>query len=105
MCFLESLGLPPTYLRLEHHKNATVPRYINFHHYPKSTQTEVDETGIIPHRDSSVFTIVSQGYGTSGLYINPYGEWIPVCPQEGGLVVNVGDILQVQQTFLRSLQT
>jgi isopenicillin N synthase-like dioxygenase len=91
----ESLGLVPTYLRLEHHKNATVPRYMIFHHYPKSTSSTVDETGILPHRDSSVFTIVSQGYNEAGLKINPYGQWVSVNPQPGSLVVNVGDILEV----------
>ncbi|CAM6126293.1 unnamed protein product [Calypogeia fissa] len=92
--FSQSLGLPHTYLREVHHKNATVPRYLNFHHYPKATKSDVDETGIVPHRDSSVFTIVSQGYDTEGLQINPCGEWVPVLPKRGSLVVNVGDILQ-----------
>jgi isopenicillin N synthase-like dioxygenase len=96
----ESLGLPPTYLRLEHHKNATVPRYMIFHYYPKSMSSTVDETGLLPHRDSSIFTIVSQGYSAPGLMINPYGKWVPVNPQPGSLIVNVGDILAVCKATL-----
>lgn len=93
--FSEGLGLPPSHIRLEHHKNDTVPRYLNFHHYPKGTKLAVEETGIVPHKDSSVFTIVSQCDGETGLEISRDGKWIPVLPQRGGLIVNVGDILQV----------
>ncbi|CAM6097452.1 unnamed protein product [Calypogeia fissa] len=92
--FSESLGLPPSHIRSKHHKNASVPRYLNFHHYPKSTKPQVEETGITPHKDSSVFTIVAQCDGEKGLEINPDGDWISVMPQRGGLIVNVGDILQ-----------
>lgn len=92
--FSESLGLPRTYLREVQHKNADVPRYLKFSYYLKGKKSNGEETGLIPHRDSSVFTIVCQGYDTNGLQINPYGEWITVLPRKGSLVVTVGDILQ-----------
>lgn len=93
--FSEGLGLPASHLRLEHHRNSSVPRSLNFHHYPKSTMPAKQEQGIGAHKDSSVFTVVAQGDGERGLEINPEGDqWIPVMPQRGALIVNVGDILQ-----------
>lgn len=93
--FSESLGLPPSHIRLKHHRNSTVPRYLHFHNYPKSTKPAVEEDGIRAHKDSSVFTIVAQPVGETGLEINPEGDqWIPVMPRRGGLIVNIGDILQ-----------
>jgi isopenicillin N synthase-like dioxygenase len=101
--FSESLGLPADHIRLHHHKNAEVPRYLNFHHYPKGEKPSEAEMGIGAHKDSSVFTIVAQTDGEKGLEINPDGEWISIMPQRGGLIVNVGDILQVLHSYLISL--
>jgi isopenicillin N synthase-like dioxygenase len=54
-----------------------------------------EEWGIGAHKDSSIFTILTQNDNEKGLEFMPGEEWIPILPQRGGVVVIVGDILQV----------
>ncbi|KAG6542508.1 hypothetical protein Mapa_016091 [Marchantia paleacea] len=94
----ESLGHPPTFLRKKYHDNS-VPRNFVLHYYPKKSKHELDECdiqiGLKAHKDTSVLSIVAQGFNASGLQINVTGDkWITATPSKGGLIINVGDILQ-----------
>lgn len=56
--------------------------------------TETENNGITEHEDGNCFTFVVQDEA-GGLEVNKNGEWIPVIPEEGKIVVNVGDVIQV----------
>jgi len=48
------------------------------------------------HTDYTGFTILRQDPKVSGLQVQaPTGEWVPVPPIEGALVINAGDLIQV----------
>jgi len=53
-----------------------------------------ENNGIGEHQDANSVTLVIQD-GVGGLQVRKNGEWIPVVPAEGTIVVNVGDVLQV----------
>ncbi|THC95818.1 hypothetical protein EYZ11_004688 [Aspergillus tanneri] len=51
--------------------------------------------GIGPHKDSGFLTFLFQGTTHSGLEAqNKTGNWVPICPLPGHLVVNVGRQLE-----------
>jgi hypothetical protein len=76
--FSESLGLPSDYIRLRQHKNAEVPSYLYAHYYPKSEKPLEEEWGVGAHKDSSIFTILTQTDGEKGLEFMPEEECIPI---------------------------
>ena len=63
-------------------------------HYPKKGEG-VKASGIHPHKDTDILTIIAPD-PVGGLEVRtPDGEWIkPQCP-EGGLIVNIGDMLEI----------
>lgn len=63
------------------------------HYYPACPQPELT-TGTSKHSDSTFITILLQDQ-IGGLQILHGGEWVDVEPIAGGLVVNIGDLLQV----------
>lgn len=70
-------------------------------YYPPCPQPEL-VTGITPHSDATILTFLLQLNGVDGLHIHKDGCWFPVSILPNALVVNVGDILEVQ-IFLSSL--
>ncbi len=71
-------------------------------HYPANISTDKDRasndaplSGIHPHKDTDILTIIAPD-PVGGLEIRtPDGQWIePDCP-EGGVIVNIGDMLEV----------
>ncbi|XP_024515321.1 protein DOWNY MILDEW RESISTANCE 6 [Selaginella moellendorffii] len=48
------------------------------------------------HADPGTITVLQQELGVEGLEVNYNGQWIPVKPVEGALVINVADMLQVK---------
>ncbi|KAM0004331.1 putative oxoglutarate/iron-dependent dioxygenase, isopenicillin N synthase [Helianthus debilis subsp. tardiflorus] len=56
--------------------------------------TEADNNGITEHEDGNLITIVLQE-DVGGLEVCKNGEWIPVIPSTGTLVVNISDVFQV----------
>lgn len=69
-------------------------------HYPSVQKIARSQYGIVnsehygvaPHTDYGCITIVCQ-HGVGGLEVNINGQWCPVEPLEGVLVVNIGDLL------------
>jgi len=63
-------------------------------HYPPVTDDPASSIRAAQHEDINLITILV-GASAEGLEIlNNEGQWIPVRPVEGDIVVNVGDMLQ-----------
>jgi len=59
--------------------------------YPR---TPAGGAGVNPHHDTGFLTVLAPG-PTPGLHVqNHAGEWLAVPPVEGGLVINLGEMLQ-----------
>ncbi|KAM7280116.1 hypothetical protein ACFE04_007250 [Oxalis oulophora] len=87
----ESLGLQPNHLQsMECNKG----EIFVFHYYPECPQPELT-LGVSKHQDQCFLTILLQDQigGLQVLHENQY--WVDVPPIKGGLVVNIGDFLQV----------
>ncbi|KAK1395326.1 1-aminocyclopropane-1-carboxylate oxidase-like [Heracleum sosnowskyi] len=63
------------------------------HYYPPCPQPELT-SGVSKHSDSSFFTILLQDH-IGGLQVLQGDKWADVEPIAGGLVVNIGDSLQI----------
>lgn len=61
--------------------------------YPPCPEPE-RTVGLTPHSDSSFLTVLVQNQ-VKGLRVKHGGEWVEVSPVRGGLIVNVGDFLQI----------
>lgn len=86
----DCLGLPPNFLQT-YNDDRSWDFMAALRYFPA---TETENTGIVPHEDGNCVTLVFQD-NVGGLEVFKDGEWIPVVPQEGNIVVNVGDVLQV----------
>ncbi|XP_074347142.1 1-aminocyclopropane-1-carboxylate oxidase homolog 11-like [Apium graveolens] len=87
----EALGLKPDHLKsMECAKgNYTVAG----HYYPACPQPELTR-GYKKHSDSTFFTILVQDH-IGGLQVLHGDKWANVEPIAGGLLVNIGDMLQI----------
>lgn len=63
-------------------------------YYPPCPKPEL-VMGFAAHSDSTVITILNEVNGVSGLEVKKNGVWLPVNFLPNSLVVNVGDILEV----------
>lgn len=61
--------------------------------------TDDDSNGLSEHEDGNIITLVLQDE-VGGLEVRKNGEWIPVTPTQGTLVVNLGDVVQVRSACL-----
>ncbi|KAJ4712127.1 flavonol synthase/flavanone 3-hydroxylase-like [Melia azedarach] len=86
----ECLGLPPNFLK-EYNHDRSWDFMTTLHYFPA---TEIENNGITEHEDGNCITFVFQD-DAGGLEVNKNGEWIPVIPSPGTIVVNVGDVIQV----------
>ncbi|XP_020234581.1 flavonol synthase/flavanone 3-hydroxylase [Cajanus cajan] len=87
----ECLGLPTNFLK-EFNHDRSGDYMVAFHYFPAASKNE--NNGITDRQDSNCITLAIQD-GVGGLQIRKNGEWIPVVPTEGAIVVNVGNIIQV----------
>ena len=75
---------------------------VNMNYYPTCPNPELT-VGVGRHSDFGTLTILLQD-GIGGLYVNipedadigKKGEWVEIPPTPGALVINVGDMIQVQ---------
>lgn len=65
------------------------------HYFPA---TKIENNGLSEHEDVNLITFVFQDEA-GGLEVCKNGEWIPVTPAEATIVVNVGDVIQVQSNI------
>ncbi|XP_061360885.1 flavonol synthase/flavanone 3-hydroxylase-like [Gastrolobium bilobum] len=86
----ECLGLPHNFLNeFNHDRSGDV--LVVFRYFPASKNENI---GITEHEDSTCISFVFQDE-VGGLQVLKNGEWIPIVPVEGTIVVNVGDCIQV----------
>ncbi|KAK7373638.1 hypothetical protein VNO80_07053 [Phaseolus coccineus] len=86
----EALGLKPSYLK---DMNCAEGLFIQGHYYPPCPQPEFT-LGTSKHTDTAFITILLQDQ-LGGLQILNENQWLNVPPVHGGLVVNIGDVLQL----------
>jgi len=69
---------------------------LGVHHYPAlATPPEPGQLRAGAHTDFGAMTILAMTEGRGGLEAQtPDGRWLPVLPQPGELVVNLGDMMQ-----------
>ncbi|CAK9154566.1 unnamed protein product [Ilex paraguariensis] len=63
------------------------------HYYPYCPQADLT-VGLTSHTDPGVLTVVLQNE-VAGLQVKFGEDWIDVDPVPGGLIINIGDILQI----------
>lgn len=68
---------------------------LSSHHYPPlSEPPEAGQLRTGAHTDFGAFTILAMTDALGGLEVlSPRGDWLPVAPPEGALVVNLGDMM------------
>ncbi|MCL7043770.1 hypothetical protein MKW94_015119, partial [Papaver nudicaule] len=66
---------------------------MKLNYYPPCPKAE-QVMGISPHSDAGALSIILQLNETEGLQIRKDGNWVPVKPIPGALVVNVGDMIE-----------
>lgn len=86
----QCLGLPSTFLK-EFNRDRSWDFMAALHYFPA---TEAENNGITEHEDGNCNTFVFQDEA-GGLEVRRNGKWIPVIPTRGSIVVNVGDVIQV----------
>ncbi|XP_062109292.1 1-aminocyclopropane-1-carboxylate oxidase homolog 1-like isoform X2 [Humulus lupulus] len=88
----EALGLDPNHLSSI---GCAEGLYILGHYYPPCPQPELT-MGTTKHSDNDFITLLLQDH-IGGLQILNHNKWIDVPPLPGALVINIGDILQIQK--------
>ncbi|MFD0986039.1 isopenicillin N synthase family dioxygenase [Methyloligella solikamskensis] len=89
--FSEALGLEPEALDKYFEKPPSQLRLI---HYPYNPDAPEDRPGIGSHTDYEAFTLLLPT--APGLEVmNDEGEWIDAPPVPGGIVINIGDMMEV----------
>jgi isopenicillin N synthase-like dioxygenase len=68
---------------------------IRMNYYPPCPQAHDRVLGLSPHSDAVGLTLLLQVSPVPGLQIRRHGAWIPVTPIPGGLVANIGDVIEM----------
>jgi len=66
----------------------------SMHYYPPCPRPDL-VIGLSSHTDGGGITILLQEDGVVGLQVRKDGDWIPVQPIPGGLVINIGDMVEI----------
>ncbi|XP_047339154.1 S-norcoclaurine synthase 1-like [Impatiens glandulifera] len=67
---------------------------IRINYYPPCIEAE-RVVGLTSHSDATALTLLSQVNDVEGLQIMKDGKWLPVCPIDGAIIVNIGDIFEI----------
>ncbi|KAL3626409.1 hypothetical protein CASFOL_029958 [Castilleja foliolosa] len=87
----EALGLESDHLKnMEFCKG----HRIHGHYYPACPEPRL-AIGINKHSDPGFLTILLQSQGICSLQVLHQGQWVDIQPTPGGLVINIGDLLQL----------
>ncbi|KAE8654125.1 hypothetical protein F3Y22_tig00117056pilonHSYRG00936 [Hibiscus syriacus] len=86
----QCLGLPTNFLR-EFNHDRSWDFMVALRYFPA---TESENNGLTQHEDGNCLSFVFQD-DAGGLQVRMDGEWIPVIPTKGTIVVNLGDVIQV----------
>ncbi|XVE56957.1 hypothetical protein DITRI_Ditri04bG0053100 [Diplodiscus trichospermus] len=86
----QCLGLPTNFLK-EFNHDRSWDFMVALRYFPA---TETDNNGLTEHEDSNCISFVFQDEA-GGLEVRKDGQWIPVIPAKGTLVVNISDVIQV----------
>ncbi len=78
------------------------PQSVRINHYPPCSQAN-KVLGLSPHTDGVGMTLLLQVNDVQGLQIRKDGRWFAVKNLPGALVVNVGDVLEVNAPSLAML--
>lgn len=74
--------------------------FLRLNHYP-SCPVSSDIFGLVPHTDSGFLTILCQDQ-VGGLQLMKDYKWVSVKPNKDALIVNIGDLFQVNiQTWCK----
>lgn len=90
----QSLSLPTNCLK-EYNNDRTHDFLLGLHYFP---ETETANVGKSAHTYPSCITLLYQDE-VGGLQVCKNGQWIPVAPMEGALIINAGDVLRVSGFF------
>ncbi|KAJ3677361.1 hypothetical protein LUZ60_003085 [Juncus effusus] len=88
----KSMGLAPNFLK-EYNKNRNFDFMAALRYFP-SSEMDQNDNGLSEHQDGNCITLVFQD-SIGGLEVLKDGDWIPVDPKEEGIIVNIGDLIQV----------
>ena len=94
------LNLPEDYFQKQIHHGNSILRSI---HYPPITQEPASAIRAEQHEDINLITLLV-GASAGGLQLlNSEENWIPIMPEAGEIVINVGDMLQrLTNNYLKS---
>ncbi|WVZ87394.1 hypothetical protein U9M48_034034 [Paspalum notatum var. saurae] len=84
---------PPGFLK-NYNKNRGFDLMTARRYFP---ETEQENNGFTEHEDASCFTFILQDH-VGGLEVLKDGDWVPAEPVDGSIIVNIGDVIQQQET-------
>lgn len=73
--------------------------FLRLNRYPPCP-ISADAFGLVPHTDSDFLTVLCQDQQVGGLQLMKGARWVAVKPIPGALIVNIGDLFQVQSSIL-----
>lgn len=90
----EALGLNSSYLK---DRDCAEGIFHLSHYYPPCLEPELT-FGLSAHSDSSFLTVLLQDQ-LGGLQVFHENQWVDVAPIPGALVINIGDLMQVNYFY------
>uniref|UniRef100_A0ACD5TT94 Uncharacterized protein n=1 Tax=Avena sativa TaxID=4498 RepID=A0ACD5TT94_AVESA len=89
----EGMGLPPGFFRKYTADSDSSFHFLAAVHYFPATE-EDGSVGLNKHEDGKALTFVLQDT-VGGLEVLKDGEWVPIEPIDGTIIINIGDLIQV----------